>query len=515
MNIKTTLILLVLLLGLGAVLLITRDKGGTPASVVEHNLLDVKAADVTKLTITDADGKTVAATKAPDASGTSVWQLTQPVHAATDTFKVASLVEQLATLHSTASVDAAAASGTGVDKPRYTAVLTAGDKNYTLKVGDKLAVSDGVYVRVGDQPGADVVSATLLDTLARPVSELRKSQLFDANSSTVQQITVAKKDGSQIVLEKQAKGWQMLKPTTLPADQYATEDLISAVTTMQPVNYVDDTSTVVGMTRPAYTVQFSTMAPTTRPASTQSTQSAMPGGQTVVFGGFDGVEKKNVFAKLPDGTFVTVAAGVVDSLNKKPLDLRDKTVFDFDPETVTAVAIATDQPATTQPAATPAVDTVVKLSRRKTDAGLMGPGKPTATGPSTAQAATAPVTPPTKWAVDPAHPVDADDAKIDALLAQLHPLKAEKYEESAPVAKAVKTVAVTLTVTGKPPVVLTLTDTGVDQPLSGLFDGLRFDAPRTLESDLSGDFKKSSAAPTPVPTPSFGGRPGGFQPGGQ
>ena len=117
----------------------------------------------------------------------------------------------------------------------------------------------------------------------------------------------------------------MLKPTSMPVDSSAADDLVSTVINMTPVEFIDDPSQALGLNRPVDTVTFSSAAPSTQPATT------MPGAVTVIFGGYDDLAKKNVFAQTPDGTIVKVAASVLDSLNKKPVELRDKTVLDIDP----------------------------------------------------------------------------------------------------------------------------------------------------------------------------------------
>ena len=58
-----------------------------------------------------------------------------------------------------------------------------------MLVGDHLTVSDGVYVRVGDHDAVDVVPTSLSDALDKPASDLRKTQLFETASPSVQQFT--------------------------------------------------------------------------------------------------------------------------------------------------------------------------------------------------------------------------------------------------------------------------------------------------------------------------------------
>ncbi len=477
MNFKTTAVLLVLLLAVGGIVLFTRDHGTAtaPAAPVAHTVLDVKPADVSAVTITGPDGKTVLAMERHDL----VWRLTEPVKAAADPFKASTLVDDLTTnLKSTGVVSAAGADApkTGVDHPQFTVDLTAAGKPLKLAIGDRLAVGDGVYAQVAGSDSVDVIPPSLLDTLARPASDLRKTQLFDGvTSADVRQLAITHKDGSTVKLAKTGATWAMVAPTPMPADTSAVEDLLATVLNLTPVSFVDDPADAVGLARPTDVVTFSTAAPTTMPTTG-------PAPTVVTIGGYDDVQKKNVFAALSDGTVVKVAATVVDTLNKSPLDLRDKTVLDVDPAKVTRVEIAT----ATLAASRPAVTKTLVLTRRPPTPAVLGP---------TTHPATAPAAATTTWQVDGA---DADDAKVTALLGQFHPLKADKFLPASGVVQPARRFTLTLTA-GSPPVVVHLDDLGHDLSPIATAAGLTFNLPASIATDLGGDFKKGTAAPAPVP----------------
>lgn len=494
MNIKTTIVLLVLLLGVGGYLLYTRDKSETPPKPVEHTLLDIKSDDITRFVITDPEGKKIAAQKTSEGGEPAVWKLTEPVSAPAESYKVSSLLDSLTSLKSTAEVAATGsdAPATGLDKPQYIVELFKGQKETKLTLGNPLEVSGGIYVQVGGHDKVDVVSSSITDSLDKPASDYRKTQLFETASPSVQQITVTHKDGSQLVLEKQPKGWQIVKPIDVAADTSAVEDLVSAVVNMTPVEFVDDPSQAFGLNRPTDVVTFSAEAPSTQPATRPTTNpTEMTGGVKVIFGGYDDLEKKNVFVQIPDGTTVKVASSVLDSINKKPFELRDKTVVDIDPAKVTDLTIGITQPATTQPTVQAEVNKQVVLQRRKKQI-TMGPVLP-ATRPATTEPATQPA-PPTDWTVLEKKLVDAEDSKVTAILTQLHPLKADKYLESPSVAKPVKLYKLTLS-TGGPgaATVLILRDPGNDGALIGSCNDLWFEMPRTILTDLDADFVKPGA----------------------
>lgn len=497
MNIKTTIVLLLLLMGVGAYVFFTRDKGDQPVTKhEEHTLLDLKTDQIARFDITASDGKEIAAEKTKGADGQDVWQLTKPVKAIAETYKVNSLLETLTGLKSTEQVSGTGTSleGAGLDKPKYTLDLGQSPNEVRVEVGDPLPVGDGVYVRVKGHDMIDVVSSSIMDTLKQPANSLRKDHLFETAPPSVRQLTITHKDGSQLVMEKNALGWRIIKPVAMPADGSAVEDLASSVINMQPVDFVDDPSEVLGMglNKPELTVAFSTAAPSTQPATMPA---VIDKAEKVIFGNYEDVNKKNVFAQTSNGTIVKVPASVLDSLQKKPLDLRDKTVVDIDPALVAKLVIASNQPATTQPVA-PALDKIATLTRRpKAPIGPPAP-KPVTTGPTTGPSTlpVIPEAPKSEWVLAEPKPTDADDSRVTTLLGQLHPLKAEKYLEKPPAGKAVKTYTITVvTDASAPPTVITLVDPGNDANLIGSYNGLAFEVQRSIATDLSGDFAKPAA----------------------
>jgi len=132
---------------------------------------------------------------------------------------------------------------------------------------------------------------------------------------------------------------------------------------------------------------------------------------------------------------------------------------------------------------------------------------------STTQASTAPTTAPTtlastqpatqpstKWELvegDARKP--ADDSKVDQLLTQLHPLRVEKYLENPPTTQPTASYVISITTEGPggSPVdkyEIRVVDPGNGQPLRGDYNGLAFEAARTLVDRFSGDFNKRAGA---------------------
>jgi hypothetical protein len=219
-------------------------------------------------------------------------------------------------------------------------------------------------------------------------------------------------------------------------------------------------------------------------------------------GAYDDVLKTNVYVTTSQSPVVAkVAATALESVNKKPIELRDKQVLNIDPTQVSSVTISSDLAATTQPTSRPASKTEIVLRRTKAPASQpatqpapqVASTQKATTRVATTQAATAPAT---KWEVvtgTVAKP--ADDPKVSALLTELHPLRVTKYLEKAPTTRPTATydLKIVIGAPGGSTYELKLTDPGHAQPLVGTYNGLAFEVDRLLADRLSGTFNKGDA----------------------
>jgi hypothetical protein len=285
------------------------------------------------------------------------------------------------------------------------------------------------------------------------------------------------------------------------------------------------------------------------------------------------VSDPNVIAKA------SITQSNIDKLTKaSPLSLRDRRVVNIDPTKVSELSLRIDRPATTQPTSRPAEQIEYQIDRRKENL-MLGPMLPTppatpttspspatkpsassrfdiispflalagevsatapttqpanvspATGPATQVSASPstqpvaapvlPIVPPppaSKWVLQSQGGTAADDDQVKDLLDALHPLKVEKYLESAPTTQPVANYILTVKTIGAggadtATYELQITDPGGEAKLIGHYNDLAFELDRSILKKLDGDFK-TKRPPEPVSTPpSFQGG-GGFPPGG-
>src|SRR5687768_200123 len=242
MNIRTTLILGLLLAGALAFLLIVNS--GSPDDPAGKSnqarrdggpkLLDVNSADVTKVVIRPgaAGGKAVELTKSADGGE---WNLVQPVATRADSMEASGLVSGVLNLKPRGSVelDKANKASTGLDNPRYHIELTGKDgKTHTLAVGNRSPLGNDLYVSVGgdDDTARLVPGGSLAEKLSegteKLAASLRDKDLVRAVQADVNQVEITARGGKKVVLRKEDTEWKMTEPAKVDADEGEVSSLL-------------------------------------------------------------------------------------------------------------------------------------------------------------------------------------------------------------------------------------------------------------------------------------------------
>jgi len=512
MNFKTTIILMILLLAAGIYVIVdksTGDKDKVETTADTKKLFDVKDKDdVSSLTIKSADGSEIVLSKTENK-----WRMTKPVEAAAEGWQVDSLVSDLIAVESQGQVDP---KDKGLDKPKLNVEVSAkGGKVLKFAVGNKTALG-ALYIQVLGHKDADVIAGDLYDRLSKPANELRDKQLISVSTNDIKQMSI-EKDGQKVLLQKKGTDWELTEPKKFPADAASMTDILGAVTGLRASDWVAKDSADVATAKfesPQMTVSFTTAAPATQPTTAPASK---PIWTTITFGQYEDIRHQKVYAKISDTNAIVKVAGTpIETLSKKPIELRDKKVLDLLPEQVSKISITTDIPPGPAPTTKPAKKTMVSIERRKevAAAATSQPTTQTAVKAATTQATTAAVTQPattlpvvkvpSTWELKSDPKGDADDDSIAALLAEMHPLKASKFLESTPTTKPSANIVLKVTTEGPggTPVTgyeLKLVDPGGDSALLGEYNGLSFELARTFLTKLEGNFAKKPKTESKTP----------------
>jgi hypothetical protein len=184
-----------------------------------------------------------------------------------------------------------------------------------------------------------VIAAVLLAALSGAVWYAKKHPASPASTSSssvkvvdlpaaqIQQITVKKKDGSQISLKRESGKWQIVEPQAYPADQDAVSSVMSALAPLNADSVVEEKAADIakyGLNAPSLTVSL-----------------GLSGGKTdTIEFGDEAPAGSLVYAQHgTDPKVFALASSTKSSFDKSVNDLRDKRLLTFNTDKLTSVEL--------------------------------------------------------------------------------------------------------------------------------------------------------------------------------
>ncbi len=258
---RTLLVLLVLVLGLGAFIWLYERK--LPSSEEREargkKVFALEKGDVTAVSIDSPKGS-VRLEKAPAAKPaqksaksekdkeapaepapepTTDWKLVRPLAARADAFAVDRLLEAVANLQKTRTLDGADPRDVGLDKPRATVRLTTRDGEKVLRIGAEVPPGGSTIAGVEGRKGAYVVPDSILSEVDKAPGEWRDHLVFHASKEAVQRITLSGAADGPVVLARRRGGFWMERPVADRADHDLVDGLLSDLTGLTADRFLD------------------------------------------------------------------------------------------------------------------------------------------------------------------------------------------------------------------------------------------------------------------------------------
>jgi hypothetical protein len=324
MRLRNTLILALLLLGLGAYLYFVEREQIAEESK-KDKLVEVDVDSIEAVTLTYPD-RELALEKRDGA-----WHVTKPVATRADDVSVKNLLRAIADAEVTKTIDDPPAdlAPFGLAPPAATVVVTAkGQALAPIKVGKTTAVSNSTYVQRADEPKILLTGAALHTTVDKQPKDLRDKKIVEFKDEDITHIALRGPQGS-VALAKQDGGWNIVQPAAYKADPNAVRALLSTVRNLRATDFANDAPSrddlaAYGLADPERELVL--RAGDRGPAVTLLLGQERDDGLYVKSG-----EKPTVFV---------VGKWVAADLSKDVNALRDKTVLSFDPAAVTAIEVA-------------------------------------------------------------------------------------------------------------------------------------------------------------------------------
>ena len=300
----------------------TPDDTKSSATPAAAKLLSLKDADVNKIEIDKKGSEPVDLTK----SGDGKWEITAPQKLSADQDAITSVISSLSGLNSERVVEDHA-----IDLKQYGLadpsvkidVATKDGKSQKLLLGDDTPTGNGVYAAVSGDPRVFTLASYSKTSVDKSASDLRDKRLLTANFDKVSEVDLAAKK-QNIEFGRSKDAWQIVKPRPLRADNFSVEDLVRKLKDSKM-----DLSASADSDEKKVAALFASGTPLATVKITDAT-----GTQTLEVR----KNKTDYYAKSSAVSGVyKVASDLGTSLDKSLDDFRNKKLFDFGFDDVSAV----------------------------------------------------------------------------------------------------------------------------------------------------------------------------------
>jgi uncharacterized protein DUF4340 len=191
-------------------------------------ILKVNTPDITELEIKHrgSDPVTLKKTEA------GKWQITEPKPYPADQDAVIGVLSTVSTLNADRLVEDKASDRKqyGLDAPAVELdIVGKGQGVRELLLGDDTPAGGDTYAALAADPRVFTVASYNKSSLDKSLNDLRDKSLLSLNADKVSRVELRKK-GQTIEFDRTKDGWQILKPTSSPADSTAVNDLVRTLT---------------------------------------------------------------------------------------------------------------------------------------------------------------------------------------------------------------------------------------------------------------------------------------------
>lgn len=327
MNFRTTLIIIVLLVGIGGAYYLffqePSDKAVENEKPPIHQVYGVTRDAVQQVEIAFADAAYQDLKLVKD--GTGNWRLTTPIQVDADSERVNQVLDDFLNKRVKQTLEVPELTQYGLNTPSITLSLwTSEDAPAATFLIGKKAINFSIYTKEKSEANIFLMESSALDDLTKSTTDLRDRSMLKFNTETVYSIQLQQKNSIGCV--KLDDIWHVLHPIEAKADAEVIETLLSELRALKVSTFeADGTDANVrarlekyGLDTPRIRAVINDRD-STYTLSIGSAVSAETGTQEQVYVKVSGRQD----------AIYTVSEDVYNLLNKSVFDLRDKRVMDF------------------------------------------------------------------------------------------------------------------------------------------------------------------------------------------
>lgn len=330
MNFKTTLIIAILLIGIGGAYYLffqeSPDDASTDEKPMIYQVYGIPRDTVQQMEISFAD--TAYQHLKLEKDGMGNWLLTQPIQVDADTEKVNQVLDDVLNKRIKQTLEVPELTQYGLDTPSITLSLwTSGDAPAATFLIGKKAINFSVYAKEKSEAHIFLIESSALDDLTKSTTDLRDRSMIKFNTETVSNIQLQQRDtGSTIHCEKRDNTWRVVHPIEAKADAEEIETLLSELRSLKVSTFEADGADT---NNPARLEKYGLDTPRIQAqiTDTDNTYTLNIGSAVPAENGMQG--QVYVKASVHQDAIYTVSEEAYNLLNKSVFDLRDKRVMDF------------------------------------------------------------------------------------------------------------------------------------------------------------------------------------------
>ena len=326
MNLRTTLALLVIAIGLGVFIWILDRRSPNTRENRAGYVVDLDRNDVTSLEITNESAKTVLHKTAAG------WQMIAPVNDRADARVVDSFLDHIQFLRRDDSISNLGKGEQkqkrlkefGLVKPHLKLIWQAKARRSAIEFGADAAVEGTCYVRTEGNDTVFVTGNELKNLISKPSDTSRDHQITPFLTAQIDRVIVHQSAGD-IELMRQQNSWQIVRPIKARADEETVNAALERINATPVLGFAESEK--------------------------------IPNTETENFGRsislFSGEEKMEIFCgspvpNQPDKTYLRVASrpslllvsnAFAQAIDIKPNQLRDRRIARLNPDIIDRIRI--------------------------------------------------------------------------------------------------------------------------------------------------------------------------------
>ena len=353
MNFRTTLVIIVLLVGIGGAYYLFFQEPSDQTTENEkppiHQVYGIARDTVQQVEIAFADTAYQNLKLVKDRTGN--WRLTTPFQADADSEKVSQMLDDILNKGIKQTLEVTALAQYGLDTPNIVLSLWTADETSpasTFSIGKK-AINFSVYVKEKSETHIFLIESSALDDLTKSPTDLRDRSVIKFNPETVSSIQFTHRNAGStsqsrtINCEKRDDTWYVIHPIKAKADAEEIETLLSELRSLKVSSFEADGADANVLTQ----LEKSGLSdPRIQMKLTDSDNTYTLGiGASV---GSETETRGRVYVKAAvyqDAIYI-VSEDIYHLLNKSVFDLRDKRVIDFERTDTDRIEIKQDEATT-------------------------------------------------------------------------------------------------------------------------------------------------------------------------